>query len=332
MGAIYPSDNCREHFHNGKVLSFPNLSEPPKGYDVERISQFALYELGQTLGKLRRHSGDVAQFAALPDLLDSRSRMEDLLKGNPVPLGVAEVRAKELRDTLNGMVENYYFVDDGTGKKSFKFPDPDAPKIPSWYWSSVLSSLEKFETVFAEEMRENAAYYVPRRGIFYTIVLVEAADEAFMKDLVPFIPQKALEDWKAAGRCLAFNLLSASGFHVARAVEAMVEKYYQFFCGKQPNETLHGWNDYIKALEAVASSGATPAPSPQTLAELMQMKDDFRNPIMHPRIVLSEANAKMLFNNGETLIIAMAQELCETTKVAQPSLSLVTQLIGQANG
>ena len=40
------------------------------------------------------------------------------------------------------------------------------------------------------------------------------------------------------------------------------------------------------------------------------MKDDYRNPIMHPRVVLTESDARMLFNNGEmSLTIALLSSL-----------------------
>lgn len=196
------------------------------------------------------------------------------------------------------------------GERSFRWPD-DTDKITEWCWKTVIDLLEKFETVFAEDMRENATYYVPRRGIYFTKALVDAADESFPAEITQHIPEKARAEWRSAGRCLAFNLLSASGFHVARAVEAMLEVYYQYFCGKGPDETLNGWHDYIVALEKAA--GAVP-PGAKTLAELRQMKDDFRNPVVHPRIVLSESDARMLFNNGESLIIAMAQDFRDAKK------------------
>jgi hypothetical protein len=176
--------------------------------------------------------------------------------------------------------------------------------------------------VFAEEMRETATYFVPRRGIYHTPALVDAADETFPSELQGFIPQKAKDDWKSAGRCLAFNLLSASGFHVARAVEATLEAYYWLFSGKQ-GETLHGWYDYIKALRAVAEAKPSPCPQDKTLSELDQMREDYRNPIVHPRVVLSEGDARMLFANGESLIIAMAQEMCEAAKGVQAGLVLI---------
>jgi hypothetical protein len=121
--------------------------------------------------------------------------------------------------------------------------------------------------------------------------------------------------------CLAFNLLSASGFHVARAVEACLESYYQLFSGK-PGETLNGWKDYIIALQKIAAKTPTPCPSKKTLAELDQMREDYRNPIVHPRVVLSEGDARMLFANGESLIIAMAQELAQAAGGVQTSLNL----------
>ena len=138
--------------------------------------------------------------------------------------------------------------------------------------------------------------------------MVDAADQSFPAEVAPYIPDKSKADWRAAGRCLAFNLLSASGFHVARAVEGMVEAYYQFFSGNA-GETLNSWNDYVKALEKIAAGNPTPCPAAKTLAELKQMKDDYRNPIMHPRVMLTEADARMLFDNGESLIIAMADEI-----------------------
>ncbi len=54
------------------------------------------------------------------------------------------------------------------------------------------------------------------------------------------------------------------------------------------------------------------------------MKDDYRNPIMHPRQVLTETDARMLFANGESLIMAMAQEIAEAANVVQPPLGLVS--------
>jgi hypothetical protein len=188
-----------------------------------------------------------------------------------------------------------------------------------WY----SKSLKKFETIFSTEMSELSTYFVPQRGIYSTAALIDSADQSFPPDIFGHVPDKAKADWRAAGRCLAFNLLSATGFHVARAVEATLEVYYQLYTGK--TGPLSGWNDYIQALERVTTKGDKPAPAAKTLAELRQMKDDYRNPVMHPRVTLSETEARILFDNGESLIIAMAEEIKTIRQEGgvQPSLKAV---------
>lgn len=250
----------------------------------------------------------------------ARSQMARLLSQSPVPLGVSKASADALMREIVGIFRDHF--PDGS------WPDQSAPVIPSWKLSMLKSAVEKFETVFGEEMAGLATYCVPRRGIYDTPALVDTAEESFPKDVRPHIPQKSIADWRAAGRCLAFNLLSASGFHVARAVEGTLELYYQLYTNN-PGKTLNGMNDYIKELEKLKA--ASPAPEEKTLAELDQIRKDYRNPLMHPRVVLSESDAKMLFNNGESLIIAMAQEIAKLQANAnQPSLAFLPTLLSTA--
>lgn len=290
--------------------------------DVERIDQFSFYEIGQSLAKLSRYEGDVPAHVPIWDVWEGQKFLRALLNGIPIPIGVSRTKALEVLQSLDLISDTHFTQIDTEGKKTFKYPQPGDPPVPSWRWSLLNPVLANFETVFREEMRETAVYFVPRRGIFYTPALVDAADESFPKDLLPFIPQKARDDWKAAGRCLAFNLLSASGFHTARAVEATLESYYQLFSGR-PGETLRSWHDYKEALDKLIAAKSTPGPRSKTVAELDQMREDYRNPIMHPRVVLTEGDARMLFANGESLIIAMAQEIAEASLGIQPTLSLV---------
>jgi len=246
-----------------------------------------------------------------------------LLEGKPIPLGISRGKCAALSSALSELWNTEFMTTDAEGKRTIQFPQDDPPvMVEGWKVYGLKKPLEEFETVFAEEMRENATYFVPRRGIFFTPALVDSADDTFPKEIIGHIPQKSRDDWKAAGRCLAFSLLTASGFHVARSVEGILEAYYQRFTGK--TGTLNGWQDYIDALEKVRKSNATPAPQAKTLAELKQMKEDYRNPLAHPRIVLNEADARMLFANGESLIIAMAQELTAAAQTGvQPPLGLV---------
>lgn len=281
---------------------------------MERINQFSFYQLGQTLKDISRHTGDLKPLDGFLDSLWAKNAMGELIAGKPIPLGVSRQAAIDLFNALSAIRAQYFETTDANGKTTMKFPVEGDEPIPQWRWSSISSALSRFETVFAAEMAETATYFVPRRGIFSTPALVDHADESFPEHLLCVLPEKAKDEWKAAGRCLAFNLLSASGFHVARAVEGVLEVYYQAFCEK-PDETLNTWNDYHKKLTAkISAESVTPKPSQKVLSELVQMKDDYRNPIMHPRVVLKDSDARMLWDNGESLIIAMAEELLEISR------------------
>jgi hypothetical protein len=290
---------------------------------VERFNQFLFFEMGKNFANLAKHEGDVAPLTLIWDFWAAKGTLVALLNGTIIPIGISISKGRELLGAMTELEVAHFTEVDEKGEQQYQFPGPNDRPVQQWRLNYLKRLFSEFEMIFQEEMKETATYYVPRKGIYYTPALVDSADETFPEELLPYIPQKAREDWKAAGRCLAFNLLSASGFHAARAVEAMLEGYYQLFSGKQ-GKTLNGWADYKDALEKIISGGADPAPQKKTLAELDQMRLDYRNPIMHPRIVLNEADARMLFANGESLIIAMAQEVADATgKGIQASLALV---------
>jgi hypothetical protein len=275
---------------------------------MERVNYYPLYELGKTLRGLKdRLEVDVQPIREMHrPIMNSLTALDRLLKGEPLPLGISKAATTELRSAINSIYQEYFTQVDKTGKRQFKPPNENQ-MIESWETAHLTFFLAKFETLLSTEMSELTTYFVPPRGIYSTAALIDVADKSFPPDIVGHIPEKSKEDWRAAGRCLAFSLLSATGFHVARAVEATLEVYYQLYTGN--DGTLNGWHEYLKMLDAVIKSGATPSPNKKTLAELWQMKDDFRNPVMHPRVTLTENDARMLFNNGESVIIAMAEEI-----------------------
>lgn len=285
---------------------------------MERINQFAFYELGKALRKLALLEGDVDPSIAVLDVLQGKEQLGQFLEGKPIPLGVSRVRAEELFEQLEAIERDHFSDTDSTGKVTFKLPAQGEPSIPAWRWFRIKRALESFEVIFQEELREATTFYAPRRGIYWTPALVDTADDSFPADLVAQIPQRTREDWRTAGRCLAFGLYSASGFHVIRAVEGSMEAYYQIF-NRKLGITLISMKDYIVALENIMHAQASPAPSEKLIAEMRQMMDTYGNPIIHHRFVLSEIDARMLFIQGENIIIAMAREIAGFRVATQPA-------------
>jgi len=286
---------------------------------MERINQYSFYEIGQTFNKLQTADRDVAATSIMMVVFSARRKIDELLGGDPLALGVSRARAHQLSTALHSFFDKHFMATAEDGTRQFNFPESDV-MIPSWETNSLNHAVSAFEAVFREEMREAATYLVPSRGIYDTAKLVDSADQAFPLILQSHIPEKAREEWKGAGRCLAFGLLSASGFHVARAVEAMLETYCDAF-GIKNLPKIKPWGVYVAALEKLAT--ATPCPDERTVSAIRQMKDDWRNPLMHPRVVLTEAEARMLFSIGESLIIAMANEVAKVAAEGlQPQLAL----------
>jgi hypothetical protein len=279
---------------------------------VERINQFDLYEVAKQLSPFvnLRADQDVPTKTVFWPMWTARDALQSLLKGKPCSLGISKGKCQSALKGLVDIEEQYFTRVEPDGTPRWKFPEEGDDPVPGYMVRHALEEIGKFETVFAEELREEATYRVPSRGIFSIPKLVDSAHESFPKDLLPYLSDKARGEWCAAGRCLAFNLLSASGFHVARAVESVMQDYYQHFVGKDPTK-LKTWHEYISDIEPKATDDKADLvnPSKKTVTELKQMKDDYRNPIMHPRIVLDEADARMLFANGEAAIIAMALEM-----------------------
>jgi hypothetical protein len=292
---------------------------------LERINQYEFYELARKLGGINDLPSDTPLDAerVFWAAFWAQTHATQLLQGSPTELGLSRGKAEALLAAVNGVIARNFTAHDETGKPDWKFPVAPAPQIEAWEWGGVRAALSNFEMIFAEEMGEAATYRVPNRGIFNTRKLVDEADCTFPQVVAGYVPEKAKLEWRAAGRCLAFGMFTACGFHVARSVEGMLEAYFHAFSGGL-NKKSKQWGEYLDALEKVAASQASLSPSLKTLGELKQLKDDWRNPLMHPRVVLEEPDARAVFNNGETLVMMMAQELAAASaKGAQPPLALV---------
>jgi hypothetical protein len=83
----------------------------------------------------------------------------------------------------------------------------------------------------------------------------------------------------SAGKCLAFDLPTACGFHAVRGVELMILKYLKAF-GTETRD-LKTWFDYVKAVSEAEADGRKP--SKKVAQMLDRMRDLDRNPLMHPR-------------------------------------------------
>jgi hypothetical protein len=114
-----------------------------------------------------------------------------------------------------------------------------------------------------------------------------------------------MSEFDSAGKCLAFDLATACGFHSLRAVELMILRYLRAFDAKTDN--LKTWFDYVKAVEEAECEGRKPS---RKVAQMLdRMRDLDRNPLMHPRDTLDVTQADMLFSLAAITVVEMARDM-----------------------
>jgi hypothetical protein len=269
---------------------------------VKSIDLTDFYNLGLTLSRFKnlpQESCSAQNFFFTT--LGATQSLRRLLTGDSFDVGVAKGPGEEVIKYLGELDVKYCRNPDGSGK----FPDNDVV-VQSWEVSSLQRKLTAFENVLAAHTKQAATYYAAKIGIFETGDLVERAEQIFASDIRKKMPPEALEEYRAAGRALAFDMPTASAFHVARAIEIVLRLYRAHFVKAPVGRTMGAM---IKSLEKHLGSGATPAPSEKTIRQLDQIRDLDRNRIMHPDDTFSRDASLIMFFNGISAITAMIGEM-----------------------
>ena len=286
---------------------------------MDRIDLFRVYDFGHDLHGIRGLYGDTTVGDLFFPLMTGRNAMEALLSDEPaVKLSLARDAATELRDALNSLYARYFY-DHSTGKHIY----PDDPKktVQSWEMSGVRLAMQNFDAVFRVEMRKAATYMVPKKGTYDTADLVDQAEQTFSPRIRSIIGEQALTEYKNAGRCFAFALYSAAGYHACRAVEVLLRAYYRAFVGAD-DARKKVWGELIDDLEGVETGTK---PDDKTIAYLKSIKDFDRNPLMHVRVVLSLDDADVLLSSAKIVMTLMAEELAELSQEKEVSLKVVNE-------
>ncbi len=173
-------------------------------------------------------------------------------------------------------------------------------------FKDVIDKAKQFETVLSAELQTVESYHVSQKGIYSTAGLMENAENMLPPSLRSRIGKDVIQELRQSGRCLAFDVPTASGFHILRATELVLHEYYINVCKPQTPDHLENWGAYIAELKK--SKGPSVK---ETVALLQQIKDNERNLIMHPERVLSPDDAFTLFEIAKGAIMAMAGILAE---------------------
>lgn len=206
----------------------------------------------------------------------------------PLPLQDSRKAARELRDLIAGIYESMRY-----GQR----------QISQEECSGFFSLKEEFEQAFEREHRNLSVFTVTPKGIYDTRLLIEKTEEKFPQVVLAYLPPNCVVDLRQAGRCLAFEVPTACAFHVFRATESVIRRYYEVLAKQQWPHSTRDMGSYIRELEKLSGVNL------DVIRRLREIKDFERNPSIHPEQIVSKEKAPILFELCSGVIYAMAIEI-----------------------
>jgi hypothetical protein len=282
-----------DFMHPSMVSSFFRSIE---NSNMQRINLFAFYQLGKVLRNVKDVFHD--ERLNVGEKMRCVNQTQDwvlsfLEKTRRVNAEKSITIAQKLLEALN---KYYLTLFDGSGEF---LKDELAPKM------IINHLIEEFEESFDEESKHLGSFLVTQKGIYDTEKLISDASKRFEPEVLKHLPDIAIDDFKEAGKCLAFECPTAMAYHILRAIEAVILKYYEAITGHAWKRKQKGWWLYIEELKGLPSK-PVPTSITQRLNEIRKYE---RNPIAHPGFFLDLKDAMPFFDLCSGVIPLMAQEI-----------------------
>jgi hypothetical protein len=178
--------------------------------------------------------------------------------------------------------------------------------------SAITGAYNHFDTVLKSELLVADAYFVTSKFGYDTTTLIGNAENHFPAELPTKSPE-SIGDLREAGKCLAFELSTAAGFHVLRATESVVRSYWTAVSKGAPHPRPKTMGTYARKLEEQKLG------QKKTVETLKQITALHRNPLIHPNESLNLEEAIGLFAICRSAIAAMLKEI--PAQVPKPPLA-----------
>jgi hypothetical protein len=176
----------------------------------------------------------------------------------------------------------------------------------------ILSDMNSVETALVTELAMSDAYYVLEKEPYSTLALITKGEALFPPSLHQKVPE-AIFDMQEAGKCLAFEVPTAAAFHIHRATETVLRRYWNVVAASQAKPKQRNIGVYLNAMKRLKCGDE------KVIAALSQMKDLHRNPIIHPDESLDMQEAIALVGIANSVVAAMLKEIPDA-EPGQPEL------------
>jgi hypothetical protein len=247
--------------------------------------------------------------AALQDLVDLHTGMPmgDILMKVQLPERwlhafleqTREMEIQESRDSAKRLLESLSKVCDVTAlHKGLDF----GRNLSNLELSEIWQYEAEFNAAFDREYRYLDVFTVTPIALYDTRRLLRDPEAKFSERVRSILPAQFIEDLKQAARCLAFEIPTGCAFHICRATESLILKYYEVLSGHGWTFAKRDWKIYIEQL------GVTGAPRKIT-DRLDEIRQFDRNAYAHPETNVALEEAPVLFELCAGVVYQMADEI-----------------------
>lgn len=255
-----------------------------RGRKVIRITLHYVWSLAEALEPL----GDLDatkypdKFDFMMDLFGPQAALEALLHGS--------VFSPNLRSSVASGAQLLELLKEQT--KSV-----DGKITPGDVWG-IKNAYSHFKIAFLAELGTLPTYFVTQKGSHDTLTLLEQGWRLFPSDLEEKVPE-AMFDAEEAGKALCYQIPTACGFHVFRATEAVLRRYYSHVTGGKPQPKVRNIMVYVQAMRQAKCGDE------KILSVVEQLSKLHRNPLIHPEVALTEDEAISSLGMARSVISAM---------------------------
>lgn len=272
-----------------------------EGTNVKQTNPHIYYQIGVALNDIRGLKKGMSILEASHVLFIPQRWVARFLEETE---DIGFIHTREAATNLNWLIEKFlsatyrkeYLDDDDAKWEALKRP------MNEFEIGGLIQGLTNFEREFAGECRDIDVFVITPPGLRSARLLMECAEKEFPEKLRNVLPAQAVYDFRQAGRCLVFDLPTACAFHVCRATEALMLRYYEVLAGAPWSFPRRDWKNYNDQL---AAKGAPKA----ITNRLDEIRAEDRNAYIHPDVNVELEDAPMIFTLCTGVMHSMAKEI-----------------------
>ena len=273
---------------------------PLGDHDMKQISVYDFYTFGKALRPLFDIEPTALRTDAAWDILAAHEQLLQAVRPESILLPASQSAAAAVTKTIERLFAHEVAEWYPGGK--------EGETIGAYKADQIKAAAKDFDTIFEADSPSMTVFATSQKGIYDTRSLILRANDHLPQNLRAYLSDQARTDIAAAGKCLAFEVSTASAFHTWRALETVMGSYYTVLTGETFESAKVGRN-WFKYKDALVGAGA----DSKITGNLDHIRAEYRNPVMHPNVNVDLDEAFSLFGVGISAITQVLQAIARHT-------------------